>query len=307
MTGATPQPQLRRATAADSEACFRLFWDSISDLAARNGTPWEGTADDRWPGFRALYALLAEIAAEWWVAEDGRDGRLIGYARSIERGVDHGLFELSEFFVRPGHQSAGVGRALLERAFPLGRGAIRAIVATGDVRAVARYHRADTSIQFPILGLNGTPSPDAAADLRLAPEPITDPGDLEEVADIERTVLGYDRGRHELEWLLDRREAYRYRDAGHTVAFAFIGPDGTGPIAALQPEHLPDVLRHVEARAGAMGREEVGFEVPAPNVVAIRHLLGRGFRLDPFVTYLMANRPFGQFDRYLGFTPPFVL
>lgn len=47
--------------------------------------------------------------------------------------------------------------------------------------------------------------------------------------------------------------------------------------------------------------------MPAPNVVAIRHLLGRGYRLDPFVTYLMANRPFGKFDRYLDFTPPFVL
>jgi GNAT superfamily N-acetyltransferase len=305
MTGAAPQ--LRRATTADSEACFRLFWDSISDLAARNGTPWEGTAQDRWPGFRALYTLLAEIAAEWWVAEDGDAGRLIGYARSIERGADRGLFELSEFFVRPGHQSAGVGRALLERAFPIGRGEVRAIVATGDVRAVARYHRADTSIQFPILGLTGTPSADAASALHLDPERITDATGLEEVAALERAVLGYDRGEHELGWLLDRREAYRYRDAGRTVAFAFIGPDGAGPIGSLEPEQLPDVLHHVEARAVAIGREELGFEVPAPNVVAIRHLLGRGFRLDPFVTYLMANRPFGQFDRYLGFTPPFVL
>ena len=90
MTGAPPQPQLRRATAADSEACFRLFWDSISDLAARNGTPWEGAADDRWPSFIALYALLAEIAVEWWVAEDDA-ARLIGYARSIERLRNEGL------------------------------------------------------------------------------------------------------------------------------------------------------------------------------------------------------------------------
>ncbi|HSJ00549.1 MAG TPA: GNAT family N-acetyltransferase [Patescibacteria group bacterium] len=305
MTGAAPQ--LRRATAADSEACFRLFWDSISDLAARNGTPWEGTADDRWPGFDALYALLAEIAAEWWVAEDAGDERLIGYARSVERGADRGLFELSEFFVRPGHQSAGVGRALLERAFPIGRGEVRVIVATGDVRALARYHGADTSIQFPILGLNGAPSADAARTVRLGAEPITDPTGLDEVAGIERAVLGHDRGPHELGWLLERREAYRYRDGGRTVAFAFVGPDGVGPIAALEPEHLPDVLRHVEARAAAIGREELGFEVPAPNVVAVRHLLGRGFRLDPFVTYLMANRPFGRFDRYLDFTPPFVL
>lgn len=305
MTGA--QPQLRPATAADSEACFRLFWDSISDLAARSGTPWEGSADDRWPGFTSLYALLAEIAAEWWVAEDRDGGRLIGYARSVERGEDRGLFELSEFFVRPGHQSTGVGRALLERAFPIGRGEVRAIVATGDVRAVARYHRADTSIQFPILGLNGTPSADAATVLRLEAEPIADSVGLAEVAEIERAVLGYDRGPHELGWLLDRREAYRYRDAGRTVAFSFIGPDGAGPIAALEPDHVPDVLAHVEARAAAIGREDLGFEAPAPNVVAIRHLLGRGFQLDPFVTYLMANRPFGQFDRYLGFTPPFVL
>ena len=305
MSGATPH--LRRATAADSEACFRLFWDSISDLAARQGTPWEGTADDRWPTSTALYDLLAEIAAEWWVAEQGSGGSLVGYARSIERGVDGGLFELSEFFVRPGHQSTGVGRALLQQAFPVGRGEVRAIIATGDVRAVARYHRADTSIQFPILGLTGVASADAAAEVRLVAEPITDAGGLAEVAEIERAVLGYDRGEHELGWLLDRREAYRYRDAGVTVAFAFIGLDGVGPIAALEPQHLPDVLDHVEARAVAIGREDIGFEVPAPNVVAIRHLLARGYRIDPFVTYLMATRPFGQFDRYLGFTPPFVL
>ena len=304
MSGATPN--LRRATAADSEACFRLFWDSISDLAARQGTPWEGTADDRWPTFTALYALLAEIAAEWWVAEDD-EGRLTGYARSIERGADRGLFELSEFFVRPGHQSTGVGRPLLERAFPVGRGEVRAIVATGDVRAVSRYHGADTSIQFPILGLNGIPSADGAREPRLEAHQITDTADLEEVAGIEHAVLGYGRGAHELRWLLDRREAYRYRQGGRAVAVAFIGLDGVGPIAALEPQHLPDVLDHVEARALAIGREDIGFEVPAPNVVAIRHLLARGYRIDPFVTYLMANRPFGQFDRYLGFTPPFVL
>ena len=304
----TAAPRLRPASTDDSEACFRLFWASISDLAARNGTPWEGTAEDRWPSFRALYELLGEIAAEWWVAEDAAGNELIGYARSIERGADRGMFELSEFFVRPGHQSAGVGGELLGRAFPAGRGTVRAIVATGDVRALARYHRADTSIQFPILGLTGTPSAGPApADSRFEAERITDPADLAEVAELERAILGYDRGPHELGWLIERREAYRYRADGRTVAFGFIGTDGVGPIAALEPEDLPDVLRHVETRAVAIGRVELGFEVPAPNAVATRHLLERGYRLDPFVTYLMANRPFGQLDRYLGFTPPFVL
>lgn len=301
-----PMPRFRPATADDSEPCFRLFWASISDLATRHGTPWEGTADDLWARFTDLYALLAEIAAEWWVAEDAATGELIGYARSIERGADRGLFELAEFFVRPGHQAVGVGHGLLERAFPVGRGTTRVIVATGDVRAIARYHRADTSIQFPILGMNGAPRADAAEDIRVAPQRLDERG-LHALAELERSVLGHERGERELRWLLDRREGWSYRLDGRQAGFAFVGRDGTGPIAAAEPDLLPEILAHVEARAAALGREEIGFEVPAPAVLAVRHLLARGFRFDSFMTYLMANRPFGHFDRYLGFTPPFVL
>ena len=53
--------------------------------------------------------------------------------------------------------------------------------------------------------------------------------------------------------------------------------------------------------------ESLSLDVPMPNEVAVRHLLGRGFQFDPFYTYLMASRPFGQFDRYIGFGPPFIL
>ena len=302
----TPMPRFRPATAGDSDACFRLFCAAISDLAARQGTPWDATPDELWPRFTDLYELLAEIAAEWWVADDDGTGEIIGYARSIERGADGGLFELSELFVRPGHQAAGVGHGLLERAFPAGRGTTRVIVATGDVRALSRYHRAETSIQFPILGMTGRPSADAADGIGLEPQPI-DQGGLDAVAELEREVLGHDRGEREMRWLLDRREAWSYRLDGRRAGFAFVGRDGTGPIAATEPDLLPDILSHVEARAAALGREEVGFEVPAPAVLAVRHLLARGFRFDAFMTYLMANRPFGRFDRYIGFAPPFVL
>ncbi|HSK94063.1 MAG TPA: GNAT family N-acetyltransferase [Candidatus Angelobacter sp.] len=296
--------RLRPATADDSEPCYRLFWESITDLAARNGTPWEGTADERWPVFTDLYALLVEIAAEWWVAEGG-DGELVGYARSVAREAGSFL-ELSEFFVRPGSQASGVGRALLDRAFPVGRGSVRAIIATGDVRAQSRYHRAGTSIQFPILGMTGTARADAADDLALDAEPVQE-GHLPEIADLERSIVGFARGDHELRWLVERREGWRYRRDASTVGYAFVGRGGVGPIAAVEPELMPAVLAHVEARAAAIGREEIGFEVPAPAVPAIRHLLDRGYRFDPFVTYLMANRAFGRFDRFLGFTPPFVL
>ncbi len=303
---ASDLPTPRRGTASDSYACFAIFWGSIQDLAHRLGTSWTGTVEESWPGFEDLYALLADRAAEWWVVDSPDGDGLLGYARSIERG---GLFELTEFFVRTDRQSAGIGRGLLEAAFPLDRGEVRAIIATTDVRAMARYLRAGTSIQFPIVGFTGTPSAEAGAgDLTpIRIEGGTGPDSLETVAEIEREVLGYDRG-HELAWILERREGYVYRDADRrAVAFAFIGRTGVGPIAAREPEHLPDVLAHVEGRAAALGRERLGFEVPAPNVTAMHHLLGRGYQVDPFLTLLMASRPFGRFDRYIGFTPPFVI
>jgi hypothetical protein len=43
------------------------------------------------------------------------------------------------------------------------------------------------------------------------------------------------------------------------------------------------------------------------NEVAMRHLLDRRFRMDSFMTLLLSSRPFGQFDRLIAFSPPFVL
>jgi len=47
--------------------------------------------------------------------------------------------------------------------------------------------------------------------------------------------------------------------------------------------------------------------VPGPNETAIRHLLDRGYRLDSWINFLMSDRPFGQFDRFIGFGPPIFL
>jgi hypothetical protein len=47
--------------------------------------------------------------------------------------------------------------------------------------------------------------------------------------------------------------------------------------------------------------------VPGPNEIAVRHMLARGFRIDPWVNILMSNRPFGQFDRLISFGPPVFL
>jgi hypothetical protein len=39
----------------------------------------------------------------------------------------------------------------------------------------------------------------------------------------------------------------------------------------------------------------------------MRHLMGRGYRLDPWINFLMSDRPFGRFDRLVPFSPPLFL
>jgi GNAT superfamily N-acetyltransferase len=296
--------RLRRGTPDDIEACHTLLWETVTDLGRRQATPLDGTADDWWQSGAPFQRFLAAHAAEWWVAEDLGTGQLIGYARSIERG---GLFELTEFFVRPGHQSRGLGKALLERAFPRGRGRIRTIIATGSPSALARYYRADTVVRFPILTLARVPEAVGPGD-RLTVEPLPrDAASVATIARIERVVLGVERTEAEAMLLLEQREAHRYLRDGVVAGFAVVGAGGSGPIAALDPADLPDILLHVETRASALGVERLELEVPSPNAEAIRHLLGRGFRIDPWINYLMSSVPFGRFDRFIGFSPPLFL
>jgi ribosomal protein S18 acetylase RimI-like enzyme len=65
------------------------------------------------------YVHLEKHASEDWVAEDDQNN-IVGWARSIERD-DH--LQLTHFFVDTKTQDAGVGHALLDKAFPLGQAA----------------------------------------------------------------------------------------------------------------------------------------------------------------------------------------
>src|SRR5712691_4797508 len=149
------EPRYRRATPDDVIACHELMWSSVTDLGLRQGTPLEGTATDWWRSSEPLSRLLAEEAAEWWVAELPSSSQIVGFARSVERD---GLFELTKFFVRPDQQSKGIGKELLERAFPRGRGRVRSIIAPSDVRAQARYYAAGTVARFPLFTVGGVPA-----------------------------------------------------------------------------------------------------------------------------------------------------
>jgi GNAT superfamily N-acetyltransferase len=292
---------IRRATPADARRAFDVSMAAMRDLFVRQGSEWKLDPESFWTVLGPFLTHLATHAAEWWIAEDSDDGSMIGYARSIERG---GLFELSEFFVRPDRQSAGLGRRLLEHAFPLGRGEVRAIIATPDVRGLSRYYAAGTLARFAMMSLTGQPRPvRSAGDLDAVSATFED---VAEVAAIEEAVFGYPR-HADYPWLFERREAFLYRRAGRAAGFAFFSETGQGPIAALEPADLRPILLHLEARAHACGMESISFEVPSINEVAMRHLLERGFKIGTPLNLLMSNVPFGKFDRLIAYAPAIVL
>jgi GNAT superfamily N-acetyltransferase len=128
---------------------------SSNDLLVRRGRPAARPADA--PVASDARAGLASDPDGYFCAVE--EGRIRGMVSALVRGR---VWYLSMFFVLPGDQGWGLGRALLERALAYGeaRGAeVRCTWATLDPRAQARYVMAGMAPRWPIYRLEG----DAAA------------------------------------------------------------------------------------------------------------------------------------------------
>jgi hypothetical protein len=192
-----------------------------------------------------------------------------------------------------------MGKALLERAFPIGRGRHRAIIATQDPRALSRYLRQGVRFVTTIM------------DLEAAPRPVTVDTDLEFevlaptaeavalIVGVEREILGHRRD-IDVRFLLDQRPAWIARRAGAVAGFAFGARDElTGPIGALDPADMPALLAHVETRAVADGETNVYFSIPLENHTAVEYLLRRSFRVDPMLIMFLADSRSMLLDRWI--------
>ncbi len=297
----------RPGTPADTRVCFEIFETAVDDLGRRTGGNANSTAGDpaAFDIRRPLFDHLAATGELWWIAEDETTGRPIGYARSIVRD---GVRELTEFFVLPDSQAGGIGRGLLERAFPAEGARHRAIVATIDTRAIARYLKTGLDARLPMIGWEGRPG-DAPLESDLTRERI-DPADppLDEPAAIDAEILDFRRD-VDHRWLASQRDGWLYRRAGKAVGYGYHPslPSWGGPYAALSPADLPVLLADGEAAAARAGHALVTFDTPMVARPAIDHLLSRGFRVDPFVMLVFTDGPIYRLDGYVLTSPPFFV
>lgn len=302
-------PRFRRSVPDDLPAAYRVFRRSLFDYLHRIGMVDAATAADPpiesgWASQQGWMRHLSATAAEDWVAQDA-DGSIVGWAQSVERD---GLLELTLFFVDPAAQTRGIGRGLLERAFPIGRGSARTIVATQDARALRLYLGAGVRYLTTSIDFTGRPSRvTVTTDLEIERADAKAPADVEAVLGIEEAVLGH-RREVDLHFLLAERPAWIARRAGRVVGVAFgAAVLNTGPIAALDPADLPALMATVEDDAAARGLEEYGFTIPLHNHVATAHALKRRLAIDPFYTLILASDDRMQLDRWVHTQPAFIV
>jgi hypothetical protein len=255
-----------------------------------------------WAKWQPLFDHLARTSDHAWLAEDA--GKVVGYARSIDRD---GVRELTEFFVLPDWQARGVGRELLERAFPSDGARHRSIIATLELGALGRYLKTGLAARCLVLYCSVQPprSNPVATDLEAAR--LDGDGGLLELDRLDREILGHTR-EVDHRWLLadPDREGFLFRREGAVVAYGYVG-DRSGPVAVLDRADTAAVLGVLESRAAERGLGDLGFWLPSLNREATAYLLGRGFRIDPFITTFFSDDAGVGLDRYLVTSPPFFV
>ena len=297
--------EYRKFKPEDRTPVYRMFRESLWDYMLQNGLASpedENDIDEYFRQQQNLYVHLEQTASEDWVAVTGT-GDLVGWARSIER--DNHL-QLTHFFVDPDAQGGGVGRELLDRAFPLDRGDQRSIIATTNTRALSLYLRQDVSFQGMAFSFYGEPNiREFDSDLDIEQVDASS-RTLESIVDIDSQVLGYRRP-IDLEFFMNQQPVFLFRSAGRLVAYAF-GCDGysAGPAASLEPEYLPALLHQIERSACHSGMDSLWLTVPAAARQAVTWALSSGYKIDPFYEVLLARQPSMNLDRFIMTQSAFI-
>lgn len=312
MTGPKPlddRPPVRfqPGSAADSYAVFLVFEQSYADLTQRLGIAESTSVADpealarTWAARQSLYDHLATTADQFWLAKHGDE--TVGFARSIVRGS---LRLLTEFFILPGQQSAGVGRELLARALPAQGAERRWLLATSDLRAQALYLKHGLYPQFPVYYFWRKPRQLRPLESDLVIEAVTSsPAAIQAMGDVDARLLNHRRD-VDHRWLMSQRQGYLYTRAGRHAGYGYVGR-ASGPFALLDEADFPAVLAHAEGEVAHRGRSHFGLEVPMVNHRAVDYLLAAGFRIDGFMAQFMSDGPAGRFSNYIMTSPPFIL
>ena len=290
--GSGALPELRGARAADLPALVGVYEAAVDDLDDRRRRPRQ----PRNPA--ALSQLLAHLLvtdpASALVADD--HGRVVAFGVILSR--QHQAF-LAFLFVLPAWQGRGVGRAVLA-ACRDGAGLVDGLSTCAEADQLVStglYASLGMAPREPIYILRGELAerdlPGLPAGWRSRPL-VPD-----EVATLDRTLLGYERPQDHRFWAGTERRGWVVESAsGELAGYGYAHPSGRiGPVAAAMPETLPVLLGHLVRSVPVLeGRQAL---VPGSASRALLPLLGAGMRFDGTPAVYCAERSGPRFERYL--------
>ena len=311
---ATEPPALRLARVDDIPACAEVWATAISDYQLRLNQP--GATGDLEPLRRLLVHLRDTDPDRFWVATrpppvEGDPERLVGFGSAVIRGP---VWFLGMLFVHPEDQAAGLGRELLARTLPSHDMPILA-TATDSAQPVANalYVRYGIVPRLPVFHVVGRPErrgalptlPSGITTLAfdaIAAGPPDGPGHRElmaAVAEIDRSVVGYEHPEDHRFLRKDGRVGYLYRGPGGApLGYGYTSPVGrVGPVAALDEALLAPIVGHLLTVLEPRGASSL--RIPGAAERTFRTLLEAGLRIEGFPALLCWSRPFASFERYL--------
>jgi GNAT superfamily N-acetyltransferase len=280
--------RIRPATEDDLEDVARIFEGSVAWLTARYRPDIQN--DGHPPGSSSRTEFYRHLlgTGTMFLAEDPDPA---GFTGAVIRD---GVWFLSQLWVLPDRQGAGIGSALLEETLAWGREASTfSVVASPYPVAQKIYLRSSMYPLWTQLDMGGIfparGTPAGIEDLTAADQGWVD--------ELDREIRGTARPQDHVFWRQVAR-GFTLRRDGSPAGYVYGWDDGKlGPGAAREPSDIP-LLLQAAASAIPEGRT-ASVAVPSSNWTALRELTRLGFTPMGANTF-MASRPLGDASRYLS-------
>jgi GNAT superfamily N-acetyltransferase len=293
----------RPARVSDLEPAMAMIIEAIDVLERQHG--FEGLVVDGDLSNPFAAFSLKDDPSGLWVAEES--AVLQGYGFSWTSGP---LWFLADLFVRPGQQTSGIGRALIERTMKQADAhdaSIRALITFAYNRvSLGLYMRLGLFPIVPLIELTG-PLPKATASLAVMPIDA-DGKDAPLLEELDQSVLGLSRAKHH-HYSAQRSDLNGYilkTTENKPMGYLYISDAGRiGPVAVISAELMAQAVATGFAIAAKLNCPAVSAIIPGPCGSALSLALSSGLRIRrPMV--LLASRAFGDWDRYAPRDPGFM-
>jgi GNAT superfamily N-acetyltransferase len=310
----------REGSTSDLETTFGLSERAMHDSAVKQGVipPTQELTDAHirgdWARQRSIIEFIAsQPGGHYLIASDGE--MPVGYARTVHFD---GMEELTELMVLPDHQRKGIGRQMLELAWPddpspeLGR----VVVAAGSASDLSLY------TEFGVMPVAGHWHMRQRAEVYLHHRSqemadTTDPG--VHVLKADRAVAEWKRlepsaiahGRPALHEFFGRdRNCLATIDpsTGEATSLCWVSSDGDiGPAVAASPgELVPVVLAALDRVAMTQEPHMLSVFTSTLSWWLLRRLRGLGFSVY-WPSWILCSVPLPGLDRYMPTRPPHLL